>query len=233
MSVSVIIPAYNEALMIGDVVRSVQDAARAIDRSVEIIVVNDASTDDTAALAEAAGARVIHAEHRQISKTRNDGARAAHGDYLIFLDGDTLLPEQTLVAAVHALDDGAAGGGGFVLFDEGIPWHWRALLPVMRVVMRVLRASPGCFIFCTRNAFDAVGGFSEAVYAGEEVWFSRALGSVGRFVILREPVVTSGRKARLYSPREVFGTLLRMTFNPWSTKRRNRLELWYDGRRES
>jgi len=230
--VSIIIPAYNEAHMIEDVVRRAQDAAKVLACDVEVIVVNDASTDDTAALAKSAGARVINVENRQISKTRNDGARAAHGAYLVFLDGDTLLPEQTFVAAMRALDHGAAGGGALVMFDDDVPWYWQALLPVLRATMRLLRASPGCFIFCTRRAFDAVGGFDETVFAGEEVWFSWGLNRHGRFVVLREPVLTSGRKSRLYSPREIFGTLLRMVTNPWASKRRDGLDVWYDGRRE-
>lgn len=232
MSVSIIIPAYNEAAMIADVVRSARDAAKAIDDEVEIIVVNDASSDDTAAIAEAAGAKVVHANNRQISKTRNDGARAARGDYFIFLDGDTLLPEQTLVSAVHALEDGAAGGGGFVLFDDDVQWYWRALLPMVRGTIRLIRASPGCFLFCTRKAFDATGGFSELVFAGEEIWFSHAVGRYGRFEILRESVVTSGRKARMYTPFRLFGTLFHMALMPWRARGRKGLGIWYDGTRE-
>lgn len=233
MSVSIIIPAFNEAAMIADVVRSVREAARAIEYDCEVIVVNDASSDDTAAIAEAGGARVVHVNNRQISKTRNDGARAARGKYFIFLDGDTLLPEQTLVAAIHALEDGAAGGGGFVLFDEGIPWYWNILLPMVRGVIRQLRASPGCFIYCTREAFEAAGGFDERIFASEEIWFSRAVGKYGRFVILREPVVTSGRKARMYSPFKLFGTLFKMTLMPGRILRRDGLDIWYDGAREN
>ena len=231
--ISIVIPAYNEALMIGNVVRSAQLAGQATERHFEVIVVNDASTDDTVALAEASGARVVHADNRQISRTRNDGARAASGRYLIFLDGDTYLPEQTLIAAVQALDNGAVGGGAFVMFDDDVPWYWTALLPAMRGVMRLLRASPGCFIFCTRLAFDAAGGFDETVFAGEEVWLSWGLSRQGRFVILGEPVRTSGRKARLYSPFMIWGTLFRMVLNPWASKRRDGLDVWYDGRRET
>ncbi len=232
MTVSIIIPAYNEAAHIVDVIESVKTAALALDRECEIIVVNDSSTDATAALAEAAGARIVHVEHQQISKTRNSGARAATGDYFVFLDGDTVIAEQTLVRAVAALDEGAAGGGGHVLFDDDLPLTWRILLPPMRATMWLIRASPGCFMFCRRDAFDAVGGFDETIYASEEIWFSWGLGRQGRFVILDYPVITSGRKARMCSVWEVLGTLFRLTFNPWALKKRAGLELWYDGRRE-
>ena len=59
----------------------------------------------------------------------------------------------------------------------------------------------GCFLFCLKEAFLAVDGFSEKVYASEEVWFSIAVSKWGRarrkrFVIIEEPrVITSTRKA--------------------------------------
>lgn len=233
MSVSIIIPAFNEAELIAEVVARAREAAKVINRDCEIVVVNDASSDDTAALAEQAGARVVHVNNRQISKTRNDGAKAANGEYFIFLDGDTFLPEQTLVAAIHAMEDGAAGGGGFVLFDEDIPWYWNILLPMVRGVIRTMKASPGCFIFCTRKAFEKAGGFDERVFAGEEIWFSHALGRHGRFEILNNSVVTSGRKARMYSPVKLFGTLFLMTLRPGTTRGRDKLDIWYDGTRET
>ena len=76
-------------------------------------------------------------------------------------------------------------------------WLWNA-------VSRGRRLAAGSFVFVLREAFDAVGGFSERVYASEEIWLSRAVRRWGRerglpFVILRDhPVLTSGRKARWY-----------------------------------
>ncbi len=60
----------------------------------------------------------------------------------------------------------------------------------------------GCFLYCTREAFDAVGGFDESLFASEELTMSSALQRFGgrrRFVIIRTPVITSGRKLRVYS----------------------------------
>ncbi|MCH8211173.1 MAG: glycosyltransferase, partial [Planctomycetes bacterium] len=71
---SFIIPAYNEEALIEATVKQLQVAATAIGRDYEIIVVNDASTDQTAQVAEAAGARVVNVKNRQIAAPRNAGA---------------------------------------------------------------------------------------------------------------------------------------------------------------
>jgi glycosyltransferase involved in cell wall biosynthesis len=84
MKIAVVIPAFNEARAIGDVVRAVP-----MDGVEEIIVVDNDSTDDTAAQAALAGARVIHEPRRGYGSACLAGAKAAgDSDIIIFLDGD-------------------------------------------------------------------------------------------------------------------------------------------------
>src|SRR4051812_1771887 len=101
--ISFIVPAYNEEKYLGATLDSIHAAARAIGEPYEIVVADDASTDGTAALAESAAARVVHVSHRQISKTRNSGARAATGDVLIFVDADTRVDRGVVGAALDAM----------------------------------------------------------------------------------------------------------------------------------
>jgi hypothetical protein len=97
---------------------------------------------------------------------------------------------------------------------------------------RALGLASGCFLFCTREAFHAAGEFDERLFAAEEGAMSRALRRQGRFVILREFVVTSGRKLRAYRAREIFGLLARLPLSgPESVRRREGLGLWYGERR--
>jgi GT2 family glycosyltransferase len=93
--------------------------------------------------------------------------------------------------------------------------------------------APGCFVFCTRVAFDAVGGFDPTYYAGEDVAFSRALARHGRFVILREAVRTSPRKLRTFGAAEHLRLALRFALRGRGLLRsRDHLDLWYGTRRD-
>jgi glycosyltransferase involved in cell wall biosynthesis len=198
----------------------------------EIIVVDDASTDGTAAVAAANDARVVPVCFRQIARTRNAGAAVASGSVLIFVDADTIASPAVVTAAVAAVRSGAAGGGASVHFDGALPLWARALPPLLRAGMRVGRFAAGCFVFCSRAAFDVVGGFDERLYAAEEIAFSRAIGGQGPVVILREAVMTSGRKMRTHSRREIVrfcADVLRL--GTAVVRSRDALSLWYGERR--
>jgi len=231
-SASFIIPAYNEAQLLGSTLSAIEQAARALRLTFDVIVVDDASCDLTAEVARARGARVIPVNYRQIAATRNAGAREAAGEWLVFVDADTTISEAVLREAIAALTTGAVGGGCLVHFDGRVPRYGRVLIALVLPVYRALGLAAGCFLFCTRQAFDAVGGFDERLFAAEEAVLSRALRRRGRFVLLRTAVMTSGRKLRAHSAREVMGTLLRLAITgPKAVRQRDGLELWYGQRR--
>jgi glycosyltransferase involved in cell wall biosynthesis len=233
MDISFIIPAFNEERTIGPALQAITEAIAPLTQTVEVIVVDDASSDATAACARAGGARVVPVDCRHIAATRNAGARAARGTWLIFVDADTLVTAEVIRSAIAALSSGAAGGGCDIRFEGRLPLYARILVAAALPVYRGLRLAAGCFIFCTRAAFDQVGGFDETLFAAEEVVLSRALRRHGRFVLLREHVLTSGRKLRTHSGREVLGSLLRLAWGGRrSMARRKGLEIWYGARRE-
>src|SRR5207244_11998976 len=119
---SFVIQAYNEELELPSTIASIRAAAQ--DRSgrgrigrgeqYEIVVVDDASTDATARVAQEAGAKVVSINRRQIAAARNAGARHAQGDTLLFVDADTRINEKHLIGVVAALDAGYDGGGADV-----------------------------------------------------------------------------------------------------------------------
>jgi len=231
--ISFIVPAYNEERLLGATLQAINAVALALDEACEVIVVDDGSTDRTADLAREHGAQVVPVAHRQIAATRNAGARAARGDVFVFVDADTLVHETLVVLALQALRNGAVGGGTVVRFDGAMPLYARLTVPLVVKLLQVSRLAAGCFLFCTRTAFEAVGGFDEALFAAEELGLSQALKRQGRFVILREPVMSSGRKLRTHSAREML-TLLGHLFRGGmgAVKQREGLELWYAQRRE-
>src|SRR5262249_60052871 len=104
---SFIVPAYNEQLLIGRTLGALHAAAGALREPYEVIVADDASTDETAAIARAHGAQVVSVNHRQIAATRNAGARRARGELLFF--GKRPVPERAQQAS-HSL--GGLGGSG-------------------------------------------------------------------------------------------------------------------------
>ena len=231
-SLSFIIPAYNEAQLLGSTLSAIERAASALRLTFEVIVVDDASLDSTPEVARAHGARVVAVNYRQIAATRNAGAREAAGEWLVFVDADTIINEAVLRDAIAALTAGAVGGGCLVRFDGRVPRYGLVLIALVLPLYRALGLAAGCFLFCTRLAFEAVGGFDEELFAAEEAALSRALHRQGRFVLLRAAVMTSGRKLRAHSGREVLGTLLRLALTgPKAVRRRDGLELWYGRRR--
>ena len=233
MDVSFVIPAFNEEQTLGPALRAIAAASAGLPESVEVIVVDDASTDATAACALAHGAQVLPVQCRHIAATRNAGARAARGRWLIFVDADTLVTGEVVRSALSALRAGAVGGGCSVRFEGRLPVYARVLVAAAVPVYRALRLAAGCFVFCTHEAFERVGGFDETLFAAEEVMLSRALRRLGRFVLLQDHVLTSGRKLRTHSGREVLGSLARLAWGGRrSMGRRKGLEIWYGARRE-
>jgi len=210
--VTFVIPAHNEARLLPATLAALHAAGGSLDEAYEIVVVDDASSDATADLARAGGARVVSLSHRQIAATRNAGARAA-------------------------------GGGAHVRFDGAIPVYAHVLLVVIMRLFRTARLAGGCFMFCTRAAFDAAGGFDERLFVSEEIAFSRSLkrahperahpDRAGRFVVLRETVVTSGRKLRGTNAPIALWTLFTLLLRgPGVVRNRKHLGAWYGDRAE-
>jgi glycosyltransferase involved in cell wall biosynthesis len=231
LSISIIVPAYNEEALLGATLRALDEARRTLAEPSEIIVVDDGSTDRTGDIAAAGGARVVRVQLRQIAGARNAGARAARGDLLVFVDADTIVPPDVLAAAVAAVRQGAVGGGAGVAADSNEPRWGPPTIAFVVWLMRQVGWAAGCFFFIRRDVFERVGGFDERYFASEEIHLSRAAKRHGRFVILRQQVVTSGRKGRLFSASDVFRQFARALL-PGTLKRRDRLEMWYGGHRE-
>ena len=226
--VSFVVPAWNEERWLPGALAAIRDAASALALEHEIVVADDGSTDRTAELARAAGATVVPVLHRQIAATRNAGARASRGQVLLFVDADTIVHPGVVRAALAAVDRGAVGGGCGFRFDGDVPLWTRPMLRFMVFAFRRARLAAGCFFFARRIDFEAVGGFDETLYAGEELALARELKRRGPFVVLREQVETSARKLRSYGGARHFRDFLRLAWKGEKALRnRDLLDLWY------
>jgi len=230
---SVIIPAYNEKNWLPQTLTSLNTAMAICDLAGEIIVVDNNSTDETPRIAAAHGARVLFERRNQISRARNAGAGAARGDYLVFLDADTLLPPGLLQTALKNLESNACcGGGAWVSSLEPPPAAVQLSINLWNRLAHAFDWAAGCFIYTLRQGFDAVGGFSEKVYASEEIWFSRQLRAWGKSkgltfrIIKHPPIVTSVRKLNWFTPRQAVLLIFIILF-PLALRSRLLCSFWY------
>jgi glycosyltransferase involved in cell wall biosynthesis len=241
MKISIIIPAFNEAKLIGATLRCIQGAAAAFTQigwEVETIVCDNNSTDGTAQLAQSAGARVVFEPINQIARARNTGAAAAGGDWLVFIDADSRPTPKLFAEVAGQIQSGCClAGGCTVLMDQR---HWLAdgATGLWNAISRLRKWMAGSFIFCQTAAFREIGGFNPELFASEEVDLSIRLKKVARrtgktIVILhRHPLLTSARKIRLYSPAELGRFILKAVLRPRRTvTNREACSPWYDGRR--
>ena len=233
MQASFVVPAHNEEPHISACISAIHTACRPLGMSYEVVVVADACQDHTADRAQEAGARVVEVEHRHIAATRNSGATASQGQWLFFVDADTQVTPAAVRAACANLKKGVAGGGGLFRFDQPRPLYGLVVERAAWLFCLLTQMSGGCFLHCQRSIFEQVGGFDTRLYAGEELAFAAAVKRRGHFRVVPYAVLTSARKLRLYSAREILTivwTVIRK--GPSSLMDRGDLDLWYQRRSE-
>jgi glycosyltransferase involved in cell wall biosynthesis len=241
MKISVVIPAYNEEKLLPSTLAAVRAANRSwTDRGwdSEIIVCNNNSTDRTAEVAQAGGARVVFEPVNQIGRARNTGAAAATGNWIVFVDADSQPSGKLFAAAADAISSGKVLAGGTTMRVDAKAWDLRCMLQVWNLISRINGWMAGAFIFVETAAFRQLKGFSPDLFVGEELDLSNRLKALARsqdrkIVILRTaPMLTSARKTELYTRKELLQFLLRFMLRRKSTQtNRDACPVWYDGRR--
>jgi glycosyltransferase involved in cell wall biosynthesis len=241
MHLSIIIPAFNEARLIERCLQSISTSLEANDKAgftSEIIVVDNNSTDDTADLARHARARVVFEPINHIGRARNSGAADAQGEWLLFVDADSILNPGLFSEILRLVEDGKSVGCGSTLRMEGLPWWAEGMLKIWTITSVMFHWAAGALILCRADAFREIGGFNQELYAADEITLSQQLRQWGRrrgleFVILtRFPLETSSRKVVLYSQAELFSQFFRVLLHPRrSLQDKKQLPIWYDGRR--
>jgi len=230
--ISFIIPAFNEEHVLGRTIEAIHKAAKEIDVAYELIVVDDNSSDNTGKIADNLGATVVKVNHRQISATRNEGAHAANGSLLVFIDADTVISTEILQSTMVAINNKAIGGSAAFRFDGYIPIYGRVIQWLLYRIYRLGKIVGGSYLFCAREAFESIGGFDETVYGGEEMILSCSLKKLGKFVLLKQRVLTSGRRLRIYSFWEIMRIIACLGTSGGRIEDRNIGWFWYDGKRE-
>lgn len=186
--ISLVIPAHNEGSYLPRLLDSVKVARQHYRHgpdSIEVIVADNVSTDDTAAIARDRGCKVVQVEERRIASVRNGGAAAAAGDVLCFIDADSEIHPETFNAIEDSLATGSvvAGATGVRMerWSLGIAVTWVLFMPMVWL----LRMDTGV-VFCRREDFQSIGGYDERRFFAEDVQLLWDLRRVGK-----------GRKQRL------------------------------------
>ena len=241
MTLSIILPAFNEARLLPEALQAVHAARAVLDRqgwTSEVIVCDNNSTDDTGNIAREHGARVVFEPVNMIARARNAGASVATGDWLVFIDADSRPSAELFGAMAEAIGSGGVLAGGAVVRMDSDDLRVRLGTAIWNTVSRLRRLMAGSFLFVETAAFRRIGGFNESFYAAEEIDLTHRLrplarASGRRIVILgRTPLLTSARKVRLYSPLEIGRLILRAMLRPKATLTdKQACHLWYDGRR--
>jgi GT2 family glycosyltransferase len=172
--VSVVVCTFNGARTLGECL----DGLGALDYpDYEVIVVNDGSTDTTAAIAACYPVRLITTENRGLSSARNTGHDAATGEIVAYIDDDAHPDPHWLQYMARAFMDGdwaAVGGPNLAPPDDGMVADCIANSPggPMHVLVSDSEAEhvPGCNMAVRRSALTRVGGFDPRFHvAGDDV----------------------------------------------------------------
>lgn len=241
VNISIIVPAFNEEKLLARTLEKLRAAARAFTArgwEFEVIVCDNNSTDRTAELAQAAGARVVFEPVNQIARARNRGASVAAGDWLFFVDADSYPSRELLADAAAQITSGRCVGGGATVRLDAPTLRLRFWCGLWNLISRLARWPAGSFVFCEAAAFRRLGGFSTQLFVAEEIDFGQRLKRLARatsrkvVILSRHPLTTSARKAHLYSQAEMARFLLRSVVGRGRTFRdRAACWPWYDGRR--
>jgi len=239
--ISIAIPAFNEEKLLGKTLAAVESAGiafRARGWDLEVVVCDNNSTDRTAAIAEAGGARVVFEGENQISRSRNAAGNASEGDWIIFLDADSTPCIGLFDATADLMEEKSTLGGGALIRMESMPWWAGIGLRIWNLISRVFRWPAGSYIFCRAEAFRKMNGFSHKLYAAEEIEFDQRLKRLARQrrqrvrIIRRPRLLSSNRRMVMYSPFRLLGFMLRSTFSAgFNLRRRETCNWWYDGQR--
>lgn len=233
---SIVIPAFNEEQYISKCLDAIDRATTLLGEPVEVIVADNSSTDRTADLARERDARIVTVEPKCLSVIRNKGAEAATGRYLAFIDADSVMSDNMLVAIKEVMDSDRYVGGGVanVRADRhslGMLCSGIAFLPVM-----LWWGVTAVMFYTTLDAFKAVGGFDESLYAAEDLDFGRRLKRYGRKNDLRYKNLWAGKVTTSARKLDEFGDwfVVRHPLKVMKILRNDRdtaHEFWYRDRR--
>lgn len=174
-TVSIIIPAFNEAKHIGECLDSVLRLNYPKDKY-DILVVDNGSTDDTLSIVREKGVRFIELPVGKVGAVRNAGAKNTESEIVAFIDSDCIAKENWLLSAVKKLKCANVGavGGAYNLRDDA-SWVERGWVLGDRSGNYQVTSLVGGSFIVSRQLFERLSGFDEEINAGEDTKLSKSI----------------------------------------------------------
>lgn len=199
LKLSIIIPAFNEEKWLPATLAAIDDAR--ID-DMDVIVVDNESTDMTREIATEHGAHIVDEPEHNIGKVRNTGASNTNADVLVFLDADTIVRPDMFEKIREVMSDPRCVGGAAEVIYEPIKGRplVRFFMKLWPILGRFTRMRGGALQFCRAEPFRELGGYDPTIWVGEDIDFHWRLDKLaakrGGFTTLIESpkVLTSSRR---------------------------------------
>ena len=175
MSISVIVPAYNEEKYLGETLNSIRRAKQFLLEKgavpTEVIVVDNDSVDSTADIALSSGATVVKEPKHNVARVRNAGASSASGNVLVFIDADTIVPDELLWRINEVMANPTCFGGAVDTDYRPAKTLVNVYLQLWRIVGKLAGMAQGATQFSRGDVYASLRGYDESLYMSEDVDF--------------------------------------------------------------
>ena len=188
---SIVIPTYNEAKYIGKTLCALKNQTF---KDFEVIVKDGKSRDETVRIAKKFTKKVVSIRDSSAGDARNQGARYAEGEILVFMDADTVLPPETLERFNKLMNREQIVGASCRKLPQSSSLLDRLLYEFVNVSTFVtckmgLGGAHGNCMLIRRNVFEQIGGFNPNIIVAEEQELVRRASKFGRYVFLLDHCV--------------------------------------------
>jgi glycosyltransferase involved in cell wall biosynthesis len=227
VKLSVIVPAYNEANYIRGILTSLRKQTFT---DFEIIVKDGESSDETVEVARKHADKIISSKDISVSDARNQGAKHAGGDVLVFADADTVLLPNMLQRIADLMENEKMVGGSCRKIPanrnvlDRLVYEFVNLSTFIGVYLHVGGAHGNC-MFIRKDVFEKIGGFNQKIHIAEEQELVRKAMRFGKFVFLLDYcVIEHPRRLQKWGRIKLYTTWLIGTFRSFRVNERQSYE---------
>jgi len=222
---SIVIPAYNEANYIGKTLCTLKKQTV---RDFEIIVKDGQSIDETVKIARELAGKVVSMRDSSVGDARNQGARYARGEVLVFVDADTLLPHETLERFLRLLENDEKIIGGSCrkvpasqnILDR-LLYEFVNLSTYITSLLGLGGAHGNCMVI-KKHIFERTDGFNPKIIVAEEQELVRKALKFGKFVFLLDTyVIESPRRLQKWGRRRLYKSWFMGMLQSFKIKKQN------------